>query len=60
MFKMVAFKRVGLGAAFVFLLVLISLVILGIISSRVIAWLVLIVLIVGMALVGFGKKDSVE
>ena len=32
----------------------------GLISSELVAWLVLIVLIVGMALIGFGNKDSAE
>ncbi len=32
----------------------------GLISSEFVAWLVLIVLIVGMAFIGFGNRDSAE
>ena len=37
-----------------------ALLIAGLISSELVAWLVLIVLIVGMALIGFGNKESAE
>lgn len=57
---MLYLKRVIGGVFLLCFLLLIALVILGIVSSEVLAWLVLIVLIVGMAFVGFGNKDSAE